>query len=458
MASYDFDLFVIGAGSGGVRAARLAGALGKRVAVAEEGRLGGTCVNRGCIPKKLYAYAAHYADDFDDAAGFGWTLGPRQFDWTKLVAAKETELARLNAIYAKVLADYHVATITGRATLRDAHTVMVGGKAHTAETILVCTGGRPQRVDFPGSEHIITSDEAFDLPQFPKRVIVAGGGYVALEFASIFHGLGAEVTVVYRGERILRHFDSDLSAALVEEMGKKGIGFCFEQVFTRIDKQADGLHVHTTKSKELVADVVLMAVGRLPNTKGIGLEEAGVTLAADGVVVVDQFSRSTAENIYAIGDVTNRVNLTPVAIYEAHCLIDTLYHGRPNAPDHRDIATAVFSNPAVAAVGLTEQEARAQFGTADIYRARFRALKHTLSGRAETTMVKLVVNPHNQQVVGAHMMGPESAEIIQGFAVAVKAKLTKPQFDATLGIHPTAAEEFVQLRQKVPPPAWKAAE
>jgi glutathione reductase (NADPH) len=458
MASYDFDLFVIGAGSGGVRAARLAGALGKRVAVAEESRLGGTCVNRGCIPKKLYAYAAHYAEDFEDAAGFGWTVGSRRFDWTKLVAAKEAELARLNSIYARTLGDNHVVTITGRARLRDAHTVEIDGQVHTAETILVCTGGRPQRVVFPGSEHIITSDEAFDLPQFPKRVIVAGGGYIALEFASIFHGLGAQVTLIYRGRMFLRYFDHDLSETLFEEMGKKGVQFRFEQVFTRIEKKADGLHAFTTKGQELVADVVMMAVGRVPNTGDMGLDKAGVALDEDGAVIVDEVSRTDVPNIYAIGDVTNRLNLTPVAIYEAHCLIDTLYKNQPTPPDHRDVATAVFSNPPVAAVGLTEKEARRQFGDADIYRARFKPLKHTLSGRNETTLIKLVVDPRSQQVVGAHMVGPEAAEIIQGFAVAVKAKLTKQQFDATLGIHPTAAEEFVQLRQKIAPAPRKAAE
>lgn len=458
MATYDYDLFVIGAGSGGVRAARLAGALGKRVAVAEESRLGGTCVNRGCIPKKLYAYAAHYSDDFEDAAGFGWTVGERTFDWRKLVQAKEIELARLNAIYARILGDNHVVTIAGRATLRDAHTVEVNGTTHTAETLLVCTGARPQRVEFPGAEHIVTSDEAFDLAEFPKRVIVAGGGYIALEFASIFRGLGAQVDLVYRGAMFLRQFDGDVAEAAFAEMGKKGIRFHLEQVFTRIEKKPDGLHVHTTKGQELVADAVMMAVGRLPNTKGIGLEEAGVMLAQDGAVAVDEYSRSSAPNIYAIGDVTNRVNLTPVAVYEAHCLIDTLYRNAPSAPDHRDIATAVFSNPPVAAVGLTEMEARARFGGADVYRAAFKPLKHTLTGRDERTLVKLVVDPANQQVVGAHMVGPEAAEIIQGFAVAVKAKLTKQQFDATLGIHPTAAEEFVQLRQKVATAPRKAAE
>lgn len=457
--AYDFDLFVIGAGSGGVRAARLAGALGKRVAIAEESRLGGTCVNRGCIPKKLYAYAAHYSDDFEDAAGFGWTVGERRFDWSKLVAAKEAELARLNAIYARILGDSHVVTLTGRAVLRDPHTVEVDGVRHTAETILVSTGARPQRVSFPGVEHIITSDEAFDLPEFPKRVVIAGGGYIALEFASIFRGLGADVTVVYRGPRILRHFDHDVSEMLFEEMSKRGVKFCLEQVFTRIDKKADGLHVQTTKGQTLVVDAVMMAVGRLPNTEGIGLAEAGVKLADDGAMVVDEYSRSSVPHIVAIGDVTNRVNLTPVAIYEAHCLIDTLYNGKLTAPDHRDIPTAVFSNPTVAAVGLTELEARQRFGGADIYRASFKPLKHTLTGRDERALIKLVVNPANGQVVGAHMVGPEAAEIIQGFAVAVKAKLTKQQFDATIGIHPTAAEEFVQLRVRAQPaPPRKAAE
>jgi glutathione reductase (NADPH) len=449
VAEYDYDLFVIGAGSGGVRAARLAGALGKRVAVAEDNRLGGTCVNRGCIPKKLYHYAAHFTEDFEDAAGYGWTVGERKFDWPTLVTAKEKELSRLNAIYGKVLNDNKVTVILGRATLRDAHTIEVAGKSYSAETILICTGGKPSQAQFPGHELTINSDQAFDLPALPKSIVIAGGGYIALEFASIFHGLGVDTTVIYRGTELLRHFDVDIRRTVYEEMKKKGVKFRLETIFDKIEKMPDGLRMTTNHGDPLVAEQVMMAIGRKANTQGIGLLEAGVECNRDGAVVVGIHSQTSVPNIYAIGDVTDRLNLTPVAIYEAHCLIETLYKNNPMRPDHRDVPTAVFSNPQAASIGLSEEDARAEFGDVDIYRSIFKPLKHTLSGRDARTMIKLVVEKKTGQVRGAHMAGTDAAEIIQGFAVAVKAGLTKAQFDATIGIHPTAAEEFVQLRTPV---------
>ncbi|HEY4133730.1 MAG TPA: glutathione-disulfide reductase [Alphaproteobacteria bacterium] len=449
MPAYDFDLFVIGAGSGGVRAARLAGALGKRVAVAEDNRLGGTCVNRGCIPKKLYSYASHFAEDFEDAAGYGWTVGERKFDWPTLVAAKEKELARLNAIYGKVLNDNKVTVILGRAVMRDAHTVEVAGKSYSAETILIGTGGKPSHAQFPGHELTISSDEAFDLPALPKSIVIAGAGYIALEFASIFHGLGVDTTVVYRGAELLRHFDADIRRTVYEEMQKKGVKFRLETIFDRIEKTPEGLRMTTNHGDTLVAEQVMMAIGRKPNTHGIGLMEAGVECNRDGAIVVGIHSQTSVPNIYAIGDVTDRLNLTPVAIYEAHCLIETLYRNNPMRPDHRDVPTAVFSNPPAASVGMSEEDACAEFGAIDVYRSTFKPLKHTLSGRDARTMIKLVVEKKTGQVRGAHMAGTDAAEIIQGFAVAVKAGLTKAQFDATMGIHPTSAEEFVQLRTPV---------
>ncbi len=449
MPAYDFDFFVIGAGSGGVRAARLAGALGKRVAVAEYNRLGGTCVNRGCIPKKLYSYAAHFAEDFEDAAGFGWTVGERSFDWSKLVAAKEKELARLGTIYGKVLTDNKVTVVLGRAKMTDPHTVEVAGKSYTAETILVCTGGKPSNGEFPGHELTINSDQAFDLPVLPKRVAVAGGGYIALEFASIFNGLGVDTTLVYRGPELLRHFDADLGKTVHEEMTKKGVKFRLETIFDKIEKKSDGLHVTTNHGDTFVVDQVMMAIGRKPNTHGIGLTAAGVECDRDGAIIVGDHSQTSVPHIYAIGDVTDRLNLTPVAIYEAHCLIETLYKNNPMRPDHRDVPTAVFSNPQAASVGMSEKEACEEFGGVDIYRSTFKPLKHTLSGRDERTLIKLVVEKKTGRVRGAHMAGHDAAEIIQGMAICVKAGLTKTQFDATIGIHPTAAEEFVQLRAPV---------
>ncbi|MFM2130216.1 MAG: hypothetical protein RL477_1762 [Pseudomonadota bacterium] len=448
MATYDYDLFTIGAGSGGVRASRLAGRLGKRVALAEEWTVGGTCVHRGCIPKKFYVYASHYHEDFEDARAFGWNVEVSGFDWPRLVAAKKKELARLEGLYEKGLADANVAVLRGRAVLEDAHTINLGGKLMTAENILIATGGRPYMQDIPGYRHMITSDEVFDLPELPRRVVIAGAGYIALEFAGILNGLGSDVTVVYRRTGVLRGFDDDVRKVVQEELEAKGIRFVFETVFEEVQDRDDGLHVRLANGATLVADCVLMAAGRKPNTHGLGCEAAGVRLADSGAVVVDDWSRTSQPNIFAVGDVTDRVNLTPVAIHEAMCLTETLWKGRPTKPDHADIATAVFTQPPVGTVGLSESEARARFGEIDVYKARFRPLKHTISGRPEKVLVKLLVDRATGRVVGVHMVGMDAPEIIQALAIAVKAGVTKAQFDATMAVHPTTAEEFVLMHEK----------
>ncbi len=447
--AYDFDLFVIGAGSGGVRAARLAGALGKKVAVAENWTVGGTCVNRGCIPKKLYINAAHYHEDFEDAKGYGWKVPKPTFDWSKLVKAKVKEIGRLNGIYSTILENNKVRYIAGTAILTDAHTVKIERKSYTAETILIATGGRPSQPEFEGQEHTISSDDVFDLKKFPKRILVVGGGYIGAEMASIFCGLGAKTTLMYRGDRILRGFDEDARAHVQAEMEKKGIKLRLSCTIERIVKKRDGLHVYCGGKKIMTVDQVLMAIGRTPSTHGLGLMEVGVELNRDGTVMVDRLSRTSVDHIYAIGDCTDRLNLTPVAIHEAVCLIETLYKNNPTAPDHRDVATAVFSLPPLAAVGLTEAQAREEFGKVQIYKTSFRPLKHTLSGRDERVLIKLVVREDNREVVGAHMVGAEAAEVIQAVAIAVKAKLTKDQFDATMAIHPTVAEELVLMKTPV---------
>lgn len=449
MANYDYDLFTIGAGSGGVRAARLAGKLGKRSALAEEWTVGGTCVHRGCIPKKFYVYASHFADDFEDARAFGWDVDVRGFDWSRLVAAKKTELERLGGLYEKGLADAGVAVLRARAVLEDAHTINMGGKRITAENILISTGGRPFVPEFAGAEHVITSDQVFDLPELPSRIVIEGAGYIALEFAGIFRGLGADVTVVYRRTGVLRGFDDDVRKVVQEELEAKGIRFVFESVIEKVEKKSDGLHVRLTGGGALIADQVLVATGRKPNTQDLGCAAAGVKLSDSGAVVVDDYSRTSQANIFAVGDVTNRVNLTPVAIHEAVCVIDTLFRGKPAKPDHADIATAVFTQPPVGAVGLSEAQARARFGAVDIYRARFRPLKHTISGSTEKVLVKLVVARESDRVVGVHMVGMDAAEIVQALAIAVKAGVTKAQFDATMAVHPTTAEEFVLMYEKI---------
>ena len=442
---YDYDLFTIGGGSGGVRASRVSATMGARVAIAESDRFGGTCVNVGCIPKKLFSYAAHFREDFEVAKSFGWTTGEPRFDWPTLLANKNREIARLNGIYEKLLRDAGVTIHRGRATVRDAHTVEIEGQTFTAQHILIATGSWPQVPAIAGREHAITSNEAFFLERLPQHALLVGGGYIAVEFASIFNGLGIETTLAYRGTRLLRGFDADLGAHLGEEMARKGV---------RVRLQANPIRIHSDHSVDFADgtsgryDLVMFATGRKPNTTGLGLERAGVRLAEDGAVVVDACSRSSVDSIWAIGDVTNRVNLTPVATAEGMWLARTLFGNEPTPVDHENIATAVFSDPNVSTVGLSEEAARERFGAVDVYKARFRALKHTLGDREEKTFIKLVVDQASQRVLGAHMVGPDAGEIIQGIAIAVKLGATKAQFDATIGIHPTAAEEFVTMRNK----------
>jgi len=458
MAGYDLDLFVIGAGSGGTRAARISARHGARVAIAEESRFGGTCVIRGCVPKKLLVFGSAFADAFEDARGFGWDAHLPEFDWGKLIAAKDREIGRLEGIYRRLLQDAGVRTMDGRARLVDPHTVEVGGETLTAETILVATGGWPVIPPIPGREHAITSNEALDLKELPRRIVIVGGGFIAVEFAGIFNSLDSEVTMLVRGEELLRGFDDDARVDMSREMRARGITIHARTTVTGITGGAGGCTVRTGIGQEIDADVVLFATGRAPNTGGIGLVEAGVTLNENGAIAVDEWSRTSVAHIYAIGDVTDRLNLTPVAIAEGHAFADTLYGGRPRKVSHADVPSAVFGQPPLASVGLTERQARAAHGAVDIYRARFRPLKSTVSGRESRSMMKLVVDRATDRVLGVHMVGEDAPEIIQGMAVAVTAGATKADFDRTIGIHPTAAEEFVTMREKVPEAEAKAAE
>lgn len=449
MERYDYDLFTIGAGSGGVRASRTSAGFGARVAVAEERDLGGTCVNVGCVPKKLFVYAAHFAEDFCDAAGFGWSVDERRFDWSRLLTNKNAEIARLNDVYARLLDDAGVERIVGHATVIDPHTVEIDGRRVTAANLLIATGGWPSLPDIEGIEHAISSNDAFHLERLPRRAIIVGGGYIAVEFAGIFHGLGVDVAQLYRGPLFLRGFDDDVRSTLAEEMKKKGIDVRFHANPARIEKRSSGLVAILEDGSETEADLILYATGRHPLTRGLGLEEAGVRLDDRGAVVVDGYSQSSVPSIWAVGDATDRIALTPVAIAEGTALANTLFNDKPTQPDHEDVPSAVFSQPAIGSVGLIEAAARARYGAVDVYRSRFRSLKHALSGRDEQTMMKLVVDRASGRVVGCHMVGPEAGEIIQGFAVALKCGATKAQFDATIGIHPTSAEEFVTMREVV---------
>jgi glutathione reductase (NADPH) len=447
MPRYDFDLFTIGAGSGGVRASRFAAGFGARVAVAEERYLGGTCVNVGCIPKKLYSYAAHFHEDFQQAAGFGWTRAAADFDMARLLANKNQDIQRLNSIYRQVLENAGVRIFEQRATLIDAHTVEINGKRHTAGFILLATGGWPVKPDIPGIDLAITSNEAFFLEALPRRVVVVGGGYTALEFASIFNGMGADTTLVYRGANILRSFDREMGSVLTEEMQKKGVALRLTANIASISRSSGGLLATLADDVTLETDCILYATGRAPNTHNLGLESAGVNLNAKGAIVVDGYLQSTAPSIYAIGDVTDRVNLTPVATAEGMAVANTLFNNRPAALEYENIPTAIFAHPNAAAVGLSEESARARYGEVEVYATRFRPLKHTLSGSNEQVFMKLVVDRASNRVVGAHMVGADAGEIIQGIAIAIKCGATKAQFDATIGIHPTAAEEFVTMRE-----------
>ncbi|WP_164001632.1 glutathione-disulfide reductase [Pyxidicoccus caerfyrddinensis] len=454
MARYDFDLFTIGGGSGGVAASRRAGSYGARVGLCEDRDLGGTCVHRGCVPKKLLVYGSHFHEDFQDAAGYGWTVQEPTFDWARLREAKDKELARLGGVYARLLRDSGVTVVEGRGRVVDPHTVEVAGKRYTAERILVATGSRPYLPpEVTGIEHALTSDDALSFPSLPKRLAIVGGGYIGVELAGVFQGLGSKVTVIIRGPTVLGGFDGDVRVVLTEEMRKKGIDLLVDTFIRDIEKRADGGVSLLTKAGETVeADAVLYATGRVPNTGGVGLEEVGVKLDPRGAVMVDEWSRTSVENIFAVGDVTDRLNLTPVAIAEGRALAETLFHDNPMKMDHANVPSAVFSQPPVACVGLSELEARERHGQVDVYVASFKPMKHTLSGRNERTMMKLVVERTSNKVLGCHMVGADAPEIIQGLAVAVKCGATKAQFDATVGIHPTAAEEFVTMRDKRPDP------
>lgn len=461
MSKYDYDLFVIGAGSGGVRASRMAAQFGAKVAVAEEYRVGGTCVIRGCVPKKLFVYASHFAGEFEDAAGFGWTVGETKFSWETLVANKDREIDRLNGIYIRNLEKAGVEIIASRAVLKDAHTVhlVAEGRDVTAGKILIATGATPFKPHtVAGIEHAITSNEAFHLPELPRRAIVVGGGYIAVEFAGIFNGLGVETTLLYRRDRILRGFDEDLRTGLTDEMRKKGLHLRLWAEIVSIERRGGSLRVTLKDGETVETDLVMYATGRVPNSSGLGLEEAGVAIRKNGAIEVDAWSRTSVPDIYAVGDVTDRANLTPVAIREGAAFAETVFNGNPTAVDHSIIPTAVFSQPEIGTVGLTEHEARERHEAVDIYKTTFRPMKHTLSGRDEKTLMKLVVDGESDRVLGVHLMGPGSGELIQAVGIAVTLGATKAQFDRTVAVHPTAAEELVTLREKWQPPAARAAD
>jgi glutathione reductase (NADPH) len=449
MSGFDFDLFVIGGGSGGVRAGRVAASLGKRVGIAEEYRFGGTCVIRGCVPKKLFVYASQYSEHFEDAAGFGWTVGESTFSWEKLIEAKDKEIGRLEGLYRLGLENNKATIYDSRAVLVDRHTVRIvkTGETVTAERIVVATGASPsEHPALPGHEYTITSNEAFHLKELPKAILIAGGGYIAVEFANIFHGLGVETTLVYRGREILSRFDQDLRRGLHKAMEEKGIRILCEDVFEKIEKDGDGrLAATTMKGETLHADQVMLALGRRPNTGDLGLEAAGVALDEKGAIKVDAYSRTNVPGIFALGDVTDRVQLTPVAIHEAMCFIETEYRSNPTSPDHDLIPTAVFSQPEIGTVGLSEEAAAKKFETLEVYRAEFRPMKATLSGRAERMLMKLVVNAADRKVVGAHILGHDAGEMAQLLGITLKAGCTKDDFDRTMAVHPTAAEELVTM-------------
>lgn len=453
MAKYDYDLFVIGAGSGGVRAARLAAMSGAKVLAAEEHRVGGTCVIRGCVPKKFMVYASEYAHHFKMAEGYGWTVGESSFDWPRFIAEKDKEIARLSGIYVRNLQNAGAELVHGRARLVDAHTVEVEGQGRfTADKILVATGAWPwMPTELPGVEHAITSNEAFHLEELPKRIVIAGGGYIALEFAGIFNGLGVETTLVHRGPNVLRGFDDDVRAHIAEEMDKRGIKVILGAQHAAIEKTPTGLVSRFTNGHHCESDVVMFALGRAPYVAGLGLEAAGVALDENGAVKVDEYSRTSVPNIWAVGDVTNRINLTPVAIREGHAFADTEFYGKPTTFDHEMVASAVFSQPPIGSVGLSEAEARHRYGKVDVYLARFRPMKYALTGHPERTLVKLVVEAATEKVVGCHVVGPDAPEMIQLAAVAMKMGVTKTQWDSTCAVHPTLAEELVTLREKYVP-------
>ena len=455
MADYDYDLFVIGAGSGGVRAARLAAMSGAKVAVAEEHRVGGTCVIRGCIPKKFMVYASEVAHQVEVAKGYGWSgFDDVRFDWKGFIEKKDVEIARLSGIYVRNLSNAGAELVHGRAELRDAHTIELIGKDQTvtADKILIATGGWPSVPEFPGSEHAITSNEAFHLHELPKSVMVVGGGYIAVEFAGIFAGLGVETTLIYRGPNILRGFDDDVRTHLGGELEKRGIKLILACQHEKIEKTGAGLISHLSSGMALTTDVVMFATGRAPKISGLGLENAGVAVNDKGAVVVDDYSKTNVDNIYAVGDVTDRINLTPVAIREGAAFAETVFRGNPTRYDHECVPIAVFSQPPVGSVGLTEADARHSHGQVDIYKSTFRPLKQTFFGGEDRTLMKLVVEAKTHKILGCHIVGDDAAEMIQMAAIAIKMGITKPQWDNTTALHPTAAEELVTMREKFVPP------
>ena len=445
--SFDYDLFVIGAGSGGVRAARMSASRGAKVAVAEEYRVGGTCVIRGCVPKKLFVYASHFAEEFEDAAGFGWTVADAKFDWSTLVKNKDAEIDRLNGIYIKNLEASGVDILQGRAIVKDANTVTLDGRDITAKYILVAVGGTPFMPQIDGIEHAITSNEAFHIEALPQNIIVVGGGYIAVEFAGIFNGLGVETTLVYRGPQILRGFDNEVRVHVAVEMAAKGINIKTESDIAAIAKTENGYTVTYQDGSTQEAGLVMYATGRVPMTDGLGLENAGVELGAKGQIKVDAYSKTNIDSIYAVGDVTARAELTPVAIREGAAFAETVFNDNPIAVDHSIIPTAVFSQPSIGTVGLSEEAAREAGHEIDVYEASFRPMKNTLSGNPEKTLMKLIVDKADDKVLGLHIVGPDSGEMIQAFGVAITMGATKRQFDATIAVHPTAAEELVTFKQ-----------
>jgi len=454
LAKYDYDLFVIGAGSGGVRAARLAAELGARVGIAEEYRIGGTCVIRGCVPKKLLVYGSRYAGDFADADGFGWSFDNLRFDWPTLIHNVRREVDRLNGVYTRTLENAGVDKFLTRAVLEAPHEIKLADRdrAISARIILVATGGHPVVPDVPGKEHFITSNQCFELEHLPSRIVIIGAGYIGMEFASIFHGLGVEVTVLYRGEQILRDFDMDLRDGLAEAMRNRGIDLRMETDVASVEKEAEGYRVHLMRGGSVAAELVMAATGRAPNTAGFGLQQLGVELGWNGRIVVDEYSKSSVDSLYAVGDVTDRKNLTPVAIHEATAFVETAINGKPTPVDHSFIPTAVFAEPEIGTVGLSEEKASEMYPHLDVYKARFRPLKSMISGREEKMLMKLVVDVDSDKVLGCHILGADAAEIVQMAAVALKLGVTKAQLDRTMALHPSAAEELVTMRHRWEPP------
>jgi glutathione reductase (NADPH) len=450
MADHNVDLFVIGAGSGGVRAARVASSYGARVMIAEEYRVGGTCVIRGCVPKKLLVYASRFSDEFEDAAGYGWSLGKQEFDWATLIANKDRETARLEGAYTTTLERYNVKIAKNRAVLEDEHTIRLAtGERVRAQIILIATGARPHHgTPIAGESHVISSNEAFHLKKLPKRILIQGGGYIAVEFAGIFNGLGCEVTLVYRGEKILRGFDEDVREHLMRELGLRGIRILTRKIVKAVEKVDHGFDVCLSDNEQILVDLAMFATGRRPNTEGLGLKNVGVKISERNAIMVDTYSRTSVPNIYAVGDVTDRVNLTPVAIREGHAFANTVFGGKPTAVDHTKVPTAVFSEPEVGVIGLTEKQAIEQFEKIDVYKTIFRPMKATLSGRDTRVFMKLVVDGNTDKILGCHIVGPDAAELIQVVGIAVTMGATKADFDATMAVHPTAAEELVTMREK----------